>query len=189
MVEQALQADPGLMRMRSEIQELSAQIDSQKSTFWPDLHLSMTQRHGDVTGRVHQIAIGFESKWGAGLSQTAALQVLQKRLEAKEADAQYRTSKLAEQIQSEKLALETARIKTLSFQRALDEAKAVAESWDRQFVAGKKSWQDVMNAVRESTQIEIQLVDIQGAAAASDLRLSVLALGVDWVQQHLAEKK
>ena len=43
-----------------------------------------------------------------------------------------------------------------------------------------------MNAVRESTQTEIQLVDATGTAAIVDWRLAVFTQGIDWVLQPTA---
>ena len=40
-----------------------------------------------------------------------------------------------------------------------------------------------MNAARESTQTEIQLVDATGASAVLDWRLAVLTRGIEWVLQ------
>lgn len=182
-VQKALHIDPGLKRLQSEMLELRAQMDSVKSNYWPELSASVSQRHGDVTGKVNQIAVGFESKWGAGLSNTSALQASAQRLQAKQEEVEYRTRKLTEQIRSDQQQLQASRARMQAFRQALTSANAVAESWDRQFAAGKKSWQEVMNAARESTQTEIQLVDAISSTAVLDWRLAVLTQGVDWVMQ------
>lgn len=179
----AMRADPSLMRLQSEVQELRAQIDSAKSSYWPELYATASERHGDITGRTGQLAVGFESRWGAGLSNVAAMQAAQQRLQSRQEDLAFRTRKLTEQVRSERRQLEAIRTREQAFRQALEAASAVAESWDRQFVVGKKAWQDLMNAVRESTQTEIQLVDAMGSAAVVDWRLAVLTHGIDWVLQ------
>ena len=182
-VQNALRADPGLLRLQSEARELQAQIDSAKSSYWPELYATASERHGDITGRTSQLAVGFESRWGAGLSNLSALQAAQARLQSKEEDLAFRSRKLAEQVRSELRQLEAIRARETAFRQALDAATVVAESWDRQFVVGKKAWQDLMNAVRESTQTEIQLVEATGSAAMLDWRLAVFTHGIDWVLQ------
>jgi adhesin transport system outer membrane protein len=182
-VQLALQIDPGLQRLQSEIQEIKAQIDSAKSNYWPELSASVSQRQGDVTGKVNQVAIGFESKWGAGLSNSSAVQAALQRLDAKQEEVEYRTRKLTEQIRADRLQLQASRTRVQTYRQALESAKSVANSWDRQFAAGKKSWQEVMNAARESTQTEIQLLDAISTTAVIDWRLAVLTRGVDWVLQ------
>lgn len=182
-IHKALQIDPGLLRLQSEIQELQAQMASVKSSNWPDVYATVTQRHGDVTGTVNQVAIGFETKWGAGLSNASTLQAATQRLQAKQEEVEHRTRKLAEQIRSDQQQLQATQARVRAFRQALVSANAVAQSWDRQFAAGKKSWQEVMNAARESTQTEIQLVDAIGATTVLDWRLAVLTRGIDGVLQ------
>jgi adhesin transport system outer membrane protein len=180
-VQTALANDPTLARMKSEATELQAQAASAASAYWPDVYASISQRHGDVTGRIAQISIGFESKWGAGLSTAAALQAASQRLQAKHEDIDYRGRKLAEQVRADQRQLEAVGERVRAYTQALTAAKDVADSWDRQFAAGKKTWQDVMNAARESAQTEIQLVDATGARAVLEWRLAVLVRGVDGV--------
>lgn len=181
MVQDSLQLDPTLLRLKSETAELQAQVQANQSAFWPDLYASITERRGDITGRSTQVAVGFESKWGAGLSNVSAVKAANQRLQAKQEDMEYRSRKLQEQIRSDATQLQAVRTRMQVFKQALEAANQVAQSWDRQFAAGKKSWQDVMNAARESTQTELQLVDAEGAALIIDWRLTVLTRGLDAV--------
>ena len=52
-------------------------------------------------------------------------------------------------------------------------ATEVFDSYVRQFTTGKKSWIDVLNAVRESTQSEMAVADAEGQLIASALRLKL----------------
>ena len=187
-LQNALRADPTLIRLQSEVRELQAQIDSTKSSAWPELYATASERHGDITGRTSQVAVGFESRWGAGLSNLSALKAAQQRLQSKQEDLELRGRKLSEQLRSELRQLEAIRAREKAFRQALESATVVAESWDRQFVVGKKAWQDLMNAVRESTQTEIQLVEATGTAAILDWRLAVFTHGIDWVLQPTPAK-
>ena len=64
------------------------------------------------------------------------------------------------------------RLRNAEFTRAL--SSEVSESYARQFTAGRKSWIDVLNAVRESTQSELTADDAQAQMVAASLRLRVL---------------
>ncbi len=44
---------------------------------------------------------------------------------------------------------------------SLQAAGEVSTSYDRQFLAGRKSWLDVMNAARELAQTATQLAEVQ----------------------------
>lgn len=51
-------------------------------------------------------------------------------------------------------------------------------SYDRQFLAGRKSCLDVMNAARELAQTESQLADLQSTQVVVTWRLTILTRGV-----------
>jgi adhesin transport system outer membrane protein len=182
-VDMTLDTDPTLARLRTDVQELQAQVSSTTSNLWPELSLSVTQRQGDVTGRSAQVMLGFESKWGAGLSNFSAIEAASKRLQAKQDDVDYRIRKIGEQIRAELRQLASGRERVQAYQNALQAAQAVAQSWDRQYFAGKKSWQEVMNAARETAQTEVQWLDATGAVAATEWRLAVLTRGIDELLQ------
>ena len=182
--QQALKTDPSLQRMQAEARELQAQVDSSASAFWPELSASVVQRHGDVSGRSSQLMLGFESKWGGGFANVTALQAAKQRQQAKNDDMDFRTRRISEQIRADHRNWRAALTRAKAFGGALSASQAVYESWDRQFVAGKKSWQDVMNAAREMAQTEIQLAEAQGALSVYEWRLAVLSRGVDWVIQQ-----
>jgi adhesin transport system outer membrane protein len=55
--------------------------------------------------------------------------------------------------------------------QAIGSAREVLESYERQFVAGRKSWLDVLNALRDLTQSEIRLTQAQASATAGLYRL------------------
>jgi adhesin transport system outer membrane protein len=182
--QQALMSDPSLQRMQAEARELQAIADSSASAFWPELSASVVQRHGDVSGRSSQVMLGFESKWGGGFANVTALQAAQQRQQAKNDDMDFRTRRISEQIRSDHRNWRAALKRAQAFGGALSASQTVYGSWDRQFVAGKKSWQDVMNAAREMAQTEIQLAEAQGAVGVYEWRLAVLSRGVDWVIQQ-----
>ena len=65
--------------------------------------------------------------------------------------------------------------------RAGEITAEVFDSFARQFVIGRKSWLEVLNAVRESTQAQLAVADARAQQLAAALRLQLLtgALPVD----------
>ncbi len=61
------------------------------------------------------------------------------------------------------------RLENASQSRAM--STEVFESYARQYVIGRKTWIDVLNAVREATQSEFALEDVQTQTLAVSLRL------------------
>ena len=184
----AQQQDPTLMRVKAEVSELQAQLDSGKSALFPELSARIVHKHRDVSGDITQVFVGFESKWGSGLSNFSAVQAAAQRLQAKNEEMEHRSRKLIEQIRADQNQLQAARSRVRAFGEVANATQSVAQSWGRQFAAGKKSWQDVLNAVREATQAQIQLADATGLTAVIEWRLAVLTHGVDAVLQTEMKK-
>ena len=75
------------------------------------------------------------------------------------------------------LALSTD-IRVVATQGAMRAAADVSDSYDRQFLAGRKSWLDVMNAARELSQNETQLADLLSTQLTATWRLAIYTSGV-----------
>jgi adhesin transport system outer membrane protein len=54
----------------------------------------------------------------------------------------------------------------------------MVDSWDRQFLAGRKTWVEVMNAARELAQAHTALAEVEVALVVASWRLAVLSEGV-----------
>lgn len=78
----------------------------------------------------------------------------------------------------------SARDREQSIKLAIDGAKLVVDSYGRQFIAGRKSWLEVLNAVREHTQYEQQLLEVQSQMVASFYKLQVDFGAMDWQSEY-----
>ncbi len=67
--------------------------------------------------------------------------------------------------------LQAARMRLNNATLASTGAKDVYESYTRQYTAGRKTWLDVLNTVRESTQSEVAVTDAKAQATGASLRL------------------
>lgn len=56
-------------------------------------------------------------------------------------------------------------------------------SYERQFQAGRKTWQDLLNAAREVAQNEFNLSDAQSAMQGAMYRLQVRLGAIDVLRQ------
>ncbi len=172
-LDQALQSSPTLQRMAQDEKSAEADIASKRSAYFPQLLLRL--EHSSAGGLSADSAmLVLQAQPGAGLSAQAGVQAAVARREA------VRLLRLqAERDLRERLALDwndwqasRERLRNAEFTRAL--SSEVSESYARQFTAGRKSWIDVLNAVRESTQSELTADDAQAQMVAASLRLRVL---------------
>ena len=70
--------------------------------------------------------------------------------------------------------LVAARTRLENATRASRSSQDVYESYARQYTAGRKTWLDVMNTVRESTQSDVAVADSRAQAMGASLRLRLL---------------
>jgi adhesin transport system outer membrane protein len=68
----------------------------------------------------------------------------------------------------------------------LASTQAMVASWDRQFLAGRKTWVEVMNAARELAQAQTALAEVEAAYVVSSWRLAVLSEGVPAILSGLS---
>ena len=61
---------------------------------------------------------------------------------------------------------------------ALAAATQVSESYDRQFLAGRKTWLDVLNAARELIQTQVLIADSQSSQLVASWRLAMTTQGL-----------
>ena len=89
------------------------------------------------------------------------------------------TREAAERDMRERLTLDWnewvgARLRLENANQARTMSAEVSESYARQYTAGRKTWIDVLNAVREATQSELAVGDAQAQMLAASLRLRAL---------------
>jgi adhesin transport system outer membrane protein len=70
-----------------------------------------------------------------------------------------------------------ALLKKENLQRSVELSGDISASYDRQYLVGRKSWLDLMNAVRERAQTRVQLADAEASLIAASRRLLVYING------------
>ena len=105
---------------------------------------------------------------GDGLSSLAV-----QRHAAALADIESQQRSLAEQVMTDHALLVTSQSRRLALQSSAELADQVLASWDRQYLSGRKTWQDLMNSAREQVQVQVQLADLEGSQLVASWRLAL----------------
>mgnify|MGYP006273306221 FL=1 len=100
------------------------------------------------------------------------------RLQSLQAELDATQRSLIEQVSLEHVSANTQAQRRVSLQAGLASTQAMVDSWDRQFLAGRKTWVEVMNAARELAQAQTALADVEVGYVVATWRLAVLAEGV-----------
>jgi len=102
------------------------------------------------------------------------LESISKRREVLLNDLENVERTVREQVQTEWIQLSSALTRLPSLLQSQASARLTAQAWDRQFLAGRKSWMEVMNTVREMLQADLDLVDAQTQILLGSWRLACL---------------
>lgn len=100
------------------------------------------------------------------------------RLDAALAGVDEQRRAVREQVIADYALRSSFKIRVVALQSALTTAHDVSESYSRQFLAGRKTWLDVMNAARDQVGTEVRLADAQASQQTVIWRLVIFTQGL-----------
>jgi adhesin transport system outer membrane protein len=173
---QALAHSAALKRIEAEVDALQHDTDVKRAALWPTLALRAQHQQGDstttgLTANDSRVILALEYTPGAGLSAGNHIETARARQMAKQESLEAARRELAEKVAAdyeEHLSSVERRRQILS---TIEASAEVLSSYDRLFVAGKRSWLDVINAAREVIQARTALADIEAQRLAARARL------------------
>ena len=168
-IEQALACSPTIERLRHEFSRAEAERKVAKSSLFPQIVGQLS--HNEITGSRAGVTLRMQT--GNGLSQLAAVSSADARIDGAAQQIATAERELREALRLDFVDNDAARSRAVSGARAESSAMLVTESYKRQFLAGRRTWLDVMNAVREATTSRLSVADAQVAAMASAARISL----------------
>jgi len=184
---------PSLTRLRAQIRQVEQEVNDRKADFWPEVYVRAEHQRGNYTianyPTTNRVFIGMNSRFGAGLSTPQQVASAVQRQQAAEQELDGGQRKALEQAQSLWIQLQDVQARLPALEQVSKANWATQEAWDRQFLAGRKSWLDVMNAARESMQSELELADARVTEKSLLWRLGLFVQGVDSVLAAASEPR
>jgi adhesin transport system outer membrane protein len=183
LLAQARTASPTLQKTRAQTRVLAAALAERRAELAPEVYLRLERQYGNASvhssSAENRIFIGLSSRFGAGMSNLTSIDAAQAQLESAQADEQTQALAVAEQVLSDHALAASADARLAALQSSLQSAAEVGLAYERQFLAGRKSWLDVMNAARELTQTEVALADTLSAQVVVGWRLALNVRGLE----------
>jgi len=172
---------PSVQRLQAQALATEAEVSAARADMYPQLSLRFERQHGSFTylnyGTVDRVYLSVSSQVGAGLSTFTQQQSAQLRLTAAQTEVENERQNLNEQVRNDLTLYRNLSVRIPSLSNSLQSTRLIQEAWERQFLAGRKSWLEVMNAVREIQQAESQLIEAQTNQMQLSWRLTILADG------------
>lgn len=175
--------NPQLQRARSQADAAMAKIGVAKSSLMPELVLRFEHQHGSFSQasapNSNRVFVGLSTALGAGLSSLSGVDTAVAKHAAALEEIAVQEQALSEQVQLDFTLVQAAQGRLEGLGAATRASVEVLDSYERQFLAGRKQWLDLMNAAREEAQSESQWADALGALQLSGWRLALWTAGVE----------
>lgn len=175
-VEQGLSVNPALKRLAAEVEVADSRAEQAQVSAWPTLYARSEYQQGAITGSLPEgtrFYIGLEQTLGAGLSYMSGVRAAEAARESAREAREAARRDLSARIVADIEAYRAARDYLRGAAGNLGAMERVSESYQRMFLAGKRSWLEVLNMVREQTEAarQVSTARVQLAHAAYRLRL------------------
>jgi adhesin transport system outer membrane protein len=185
-LEVALAIHPSIQKARAQSQIQEAIVEENRSALMPDVYVRAERQYGAfsmLTSNSFQdrVFLGLTTQLGAGLSVWSNVKAAQAKSLAAQEEVHAQTLSISEQVLTDYAQAERLAEQTQALASALTSQEHVMSSHDRQFLAGRKSWTEVLNAARELAQAQAQLTDVKANHIAVSWRLALFVKGLEVV--------
>ena len=173
---------PTAMKLRAQVRQQELDVEIRKAQLLPEVYARAEHQQGSFTSfgpsSANRFFIGLSATPGAGLSALSGVDAAVARLQSFQSELDATRRSLIEQVSLEHVSALTQAQRRVSLRSGLSSTQAMVDSWDRQFLAGRKTWVEVMNAARELAQAQTALAEVEVGYVVATWRLAVLAEGV-----------
>jgi len=187
LVDQALSRSASLRRIEAEVEAARYEVVQKRAGMWPTVAVraeyqrnGLANLGGDANERRVMLVMDYAP--GAGLAIGAEIGAAEARVVSLRENREASRRELIAKISADYEDYLSSRGRRLEILRTVKAASDVLASYDRLFIAGKRNWLDVLNAVRELTQVQSSLADIEALQAASYYRLRLHGGELSWQQ-------
>jgi len=183
LLAQADGKSPAVRKAQAQALVQEAVVRERQADLRPEVYARLERQYGNYnqanSAAQDRLFIGMSSRFGAGLSTQSNLEAAQSQLAAATSEVLVQERTLSEQLAADYAQAQSVAGRMVSMRAARAAVEEAAASYDRQFLAGRKSWLDVMNAARELAQTEIQLAELQATEFFLSWRLQAYTRGID----------
>ncbi len=177
LLERSLSTHPNILIARKEANKSQKKISSSKASLWPDIYLKVEQQVGNFSIKgappSTTVLIGVKSQLGAGLSSFSDIKISTAELRSAEMDVETQKRQLKQKTVEAHIMENSLRAQIKAASATLEAAEKVFDSYSRQFLAGRKSWLDLMNSLREMTSDKAELADLSGTLLSTSIRRDI----------------
>ena len=177
----SLDNSPLIRRLERVAQLQLAEVAEKRSALQPEVYVRAEHQRGSYTyanmPNTNRVFVGLSASTGAGLGLSYQLAALQNKHDGALQEIVAARRSVLEAVQTDFLNANARQSKAEMLLLNLESSHEIQAAWERQFINGKKTWIDVMNAARETLQAELAIIENEMAWLQSIGRLHLQAHG------------
>ena len=172
--EQASFYNPVIVKEHFQIESAKQGVESQQASRYPTVYAQYEHAYyHDDNENDGKFSLGLSYAPGAGFSNLALARASQAQVDSLVQSQEASRRSVIENIQVQYQQFVSAKDRETSLVAAVAGAQIVVNSYRRQFIAGRKSWLEVLNAVREQNDYQVQLAQTRADMLGAFHRLQV----------------
>ena len=166
--------NPTVVKEHFQIESAKQGVESQQASRYPTVYAQYEHAYyHENKENDGQFSLGLSYAPGAGFSNFALARASQAEVNSLIQSQEAARRNVIEEIQVQYQQFVSAKDRETSLVAAVAGAQIVVNSYRRQFIAGRKSWLEVLNAVREHNDYQVQLVQTRAEILGAFYRLQV----------------
>jgi len=175
LLQSALNFDPSARRLTAEAAIASAEVSLRKSELMPQLGVRYRHYLGSDGDLDDDFGLVFRVQADGGLSRVGVINAARQREQAAALAIDAATRERQQIVLAALTDNGAARRRAHVGREAALAAKSVTDSFLRQFAAGRRTWPEVLNSVRETVSAELAQIDAEAGVVTSSIRLLLLS--------------
>ena len=177
----SLENSPLIRRLESVAELQLAEMAEKRAALQPEVYVRAEHQRGNYTyantPNTNRVIVGFSASTGAGFGVAYQLAALQNKHVGVLQEIETARRSVLEAVQTDFWNATAKQSKASMLLLNLESSKEIQAAWERQFINGKKTWNDVMNAARETSQAELAVIENEMAWLQSLARLHIQGYG------------
>lgn len=166
--------NPIIVKEQFQIESAKQGVESQQAARYPTVYAQYEHAYyHENSENEGKFSLGLSYAPGAGFSNIALARASQAQVNSLVQTQEAARRSVIENIQVQYQQFVSAKDRETSLVAAVAGAQIVVSSYRRQFIAGRKSWLEVLNAVREHNDYQVQLVQTRADILGAFHRLQV----------------
>ena len=167
---------PLAVKARIEVVQVQRRLDAKEAEALPQVFVRVFKPIGDIpTSKDTSTTtfLGMRYSPGAGFATYAEAKAIATRIDGAQQAVEAAIRDMQQNLQNDAEEFTNARLRLGALEKSVASSALVLESYQRQFQAGRKQWQDLLNQVRELAQNQYALADAQASMIGSMHRLQI----------------